>query len=173
MKEGRKKRSEQDWTCNQRVGELKWEWDPQIRAIVWDRRETFELLESAASHLGQSEWSDNHTNNACHSPTYRRQGHKYPGMCDDWELEHRGWRAIPGRGLLLTAGRQSKGMWMKRSKWGILLEESWEAMQIRQYCCIMCRGWSHHCSFSLRCQCQQLTNRGRSQRGRPFECLTC
>ena len=111
MKEGREKEeNEQDWTYTWGLGKLKQGQDAHIREIVWGRGEAFEPLESAAAHLGQSEWSDNPHKQSVPQPKYPRQGHKYPGMCDGWELEHRGWRAVPGRGLLLTAGRQSKGM---------------------------------------------------------------
>ena len=32
---------------------------------------------------------------------------------------------------------------------GNSVEESQEAMEARRYCCVMCRGWSHHHSPSL------------------------
>ena len=47
---------------------------------------------------------------ACCSHIYSGQGQKSPRKCSNWELEHRAWRAIPGQALLLTAGRQPKGI---------------------------------------------------------------
>ena len=45
---GAKEESKYDWTCPWQVGELKQGSDPHIRAIVWDRGETFEAESEAA-----------------------------------------------------------------------------------------------------------------------------
>ena len=55
--------------------------------------------------------------------------------------------AIPGQGLLLTAERQIEGVWGRRSWWEMLVEESQAAMETRQYCWVMHRGWRHHHSL--------------------------
>lgn len=90
--------------------ELKQGSDPHIGTTVSGRGEAFEAVESEAAGLSQSEWNDNHTDNPCCSHIYSGQGQKSPRKCSNWELEHRAWRAIPGQALLLTAGRQPKGI---------------------------------------------------------------
>ena len=60
-----------------RVGELKQGSDLHIRAIVWDKGETFEAVSEAADLL-QSKRNKNHTDNPCCSHTYPRQGCKSP-----------------------------------------------------------------------------------------------
>ena len=72
-----------------------------------------------------------------------------PGRGSGWELEFSNCGAIPVRGLLLTVERQIEGMWGRRSLWEMPVEESQAAMEARQYCWVMCRGWSHHHSLSL------------------------
>ena len=49
-------------------------------------------------------------NKPCHSPIYPREGHKSPGTLRGWELDHRGWRAHPEQGQLLTVRSQPEGM---------------------------------------------------------------
>ena len=53
----------------------------------------------------------------CCSHTYPRQGRSFPGRHRGLELELRDCGAIPGRGLLLTAERQIKGVWGRRQWW--------------------------------------------------------
>ena len=65
-----------------------------------------------------------------------------------WELEFRDSGAMPGQGLLFTAQRQNEGMWGRRLCLEMPVEESWGAMEARQYCWVMPRGWSHHPSLS-------------------------
>ena len=74
---------------------------PTIRAILWDRRETFEA-ESEAADVWQSKWNENHTDNLYWSHMYPGQGHRSPRRHSSWELEHRDCGAIPGWSLLLT-----------------------------------------------------------------------
>ena len=90
------------------------------------------------------EWE---SNGPGHSHTYPGQGCRSPGMCSGWELEFRDCGAIPGRGLLLTAERQIKGMWGRRSWWEMPVEESQAAVEARRYCWVTRRGWSHNHSL--------------------------
>ena len=96
----------------------------------------------------------------CRSHTYPGQGCRFPRRRSSWELEFRDCGAIPGPGLLLIVEGQIKGMWGRRSWWGMPVEESQRAMVARRYCWVMHRGWSHHHSLSLPTRpCQQLNNR--------------
>ena len=66
-----------------------------------------------------------------------------------WKLEGRDWRAIPGWGLLLTAGKWSKRTGGRRLLWGMPLEESQAAMEAGRYCWVtQGGGCSHHGSLS-------------------------
>ena len=105
------------------------------------------------------EWE---SDSPCHSHTYPRQGHRSLGRHSSWELEFRDSGAIPGRELLLTAQRQIEGMWGRRLWLEVPMEESWGAMEARQYCWVMPSWWrwSHHHSLSHpNHQHQQLNNR--------------
>ena len=149
MKEGsEKEESKQGWTCTWRVRELKQGSDHHIWGIVWDAGKHLRLLESAAIDLWQSEWSENHTDDPRHIHMYPRQECKSSGMHGGWELKCRDWGAIPGWGLLLTAGRWPRGTWGRRLQRGLPLEESQVVMEVRWYCWVTCRGCSHHCSLS-------------------------
>ena len=66
------------------------------------------LLEMAVD-LWQSEGSENHTDYLHHSPKQPGQGHRSSSTCGGRELEHSGWGALSGRGLLLTAKRWPEG----------------------------------------------------------------
>ena len=77
----------------------------------------------------------------CHS---QGQGRRSPKWRSSWELECRDCGAIPGRGLLLSAGRRTKGMWGRKMWREMPVEESQAVMEARQYCWVMSRGWSHH-----------------------------
>ena len=92
------------------------------------------------------EWE---SGSSCHSYMLPRQGHRCPRRCSDWELELRDCSTIPGRGLLLTTERWTEGMWGRRLWWEIPVEESWAAMETRQYCWRTLRGWSHQHILSL------------------------
>ena len=92
------------------LGELKQGSDPQIEAIVWDTGEVFEAVGGWSSWSG-TVWMEWEPDNPCCSRMYPGQGPKSPEIHSGWELEHRNWRAIPGWGLLLTAGRQPSGTW--------------------------------------------------------------
>ena len=79
------------------------------------------LSEHEAAGLWHSEWSENHTDNPCRSPTHPGQGLKSPGTFSGWELEHRDWSA--GWRPLLTHPRGHKGgdrgrecLWRKARK---------------------------------------------------------
>ena len=85
----------------------------------------------------------------CRSYTYPRQECWSPGRRSSWQLELRDCGVIPGWGLLLTVERQIEGMWGRRSWWEMPVEESQATMEAKRYCWVMCRGWSHHHSFSL------------------------
>ena len=118
--------------------------------------------------------------------TCPRQGSKSPGRCSYRELEFRDCGAIPGQGPLVTAERQTEGMWGRRLWWEVPVEEIQAAMEARPYCWVMPRGMNHHHSLSLPTgQHWQLNNReaGPSSAwhmndwvephlGRPFKCLT-
>ena len=128
------------------------------------------------------EWE---SDSPCHSHTHPRQGCRSPGRCRSWQLESRGCGEIPGQGLLLTAERRIEGMWGRRLRWQMPVEESQAAMEAGQYRWITRMGWSHHQSLSLpTCQHWQLNNRksgpsstwctklqSRLHPGCPFKCL--
>ena len=96
----------------------------------------------------------------CHSHTYPGQVHRSPPRFRGWELELRDCGPILGFGLLLTAERGTKGMWGRRLRWEVPVEESQAAVEARQYCWVPSRGWGHHHSLSLPTQqCQQLNSR--------------
>ena len=103
------------------------------------------------------EWE---SDSPCRSHINTRQEHGSPGRGSGWELEFRDCGAIPGQGLLLTAKRQIKGMWGRRSWWEMPVEESQAAMEARRYCWVTRKGWSHHHSLCLSTrQHRQLNNR--------------
>ena len=91
-----------------------------------------------------------------------------------WKLKCRDWRAVPGWSLLLTMGKRPKWMWVRRSQFEMPVEESWAAVEARQYSWVTHSGWSHHCRLSFPThQHQQQRNRERLHRGWPFKCLMC
>ena len=142
--------------------------DPHTGELFGTEEKHLRLLESAAAGLWQSEWNETHTDNLCHSSTYPGQGHKFPGTHNGWELEHRGWREIPGWGLLSIAGRWPEGTRRRRLQWEMTLKENYAAMEARQYCWVTHSGWTHHCSLCLPThQCQYR----KTQRRWPFKSL--
>ena len=130
------------------------------------------------------EWE---SDSPCLTHTHSGQGHRSPGRHSGWELEFRDCRAIPERGLLLTAEKWMEWMWERRLWWKMPVEESRAAKEARWYCWVMCRGWKHPHSLSLPTrQHPQLNNReaGLSKArcgnyragphpGCPFKCLMC
>jgi len=95
----------------------------------------------------------------CCSHIYPGQGLRSFRRCSGYKLEFRGCGTIPEQELLLTAERWIKGMWGRRLWWEMPVEESQAAMEARQNCWVMHRGWSHHHSLSLpTCQHRQLNN---------------
>jgi len=52
-------------------------------------------------------------------------------MHSGWEMESRDWREISGRGLLLTVGRQPRGMKGRRILWEMPLEDSWASIEAK------------------------------------------
>ena len=85
----------------------------------------------------------------CCSHIYPGQGLRSFRRCSSYKLEFRGCGTIPEQELLLTAERWIKGMWGRRLWWEMPVEESQAAMEARQNCWVMHRGWSHHHSLSL------------------------
>ena len=83
------------------------------------------------------EWE---SDSPCHSHTYPVQESWSPGRDSSWELELRDCSAIPGWGVLLTMERWIEQMWVKRSWWEMLVEESQAAMEARRYCWVTHRG---------------------------------
>ena len=103
----------------------------------------------------------------CCSHTYPGQECWSPGRHSSWEPEFRDYGAIPGQGSLLTVERRIERMW-RRSWWEMRLEKSQAAMEARQYCWVMWRGWSHHRSLSLP---TQPASADEQQRGWPIKSL--
>ena len=95
----------------------------------WKEVKHFRLLENEAADLWRFEWNENYTGNPCRRHTYPRQGHKFPRKFNDWELEHRYWRATPGQCLLSIVGRQPQETWWRRSQWEMLVKESQANME--------------------------------------------
>ena len=117
-------------------GELKQQSDSQVGAIVWVRGETFKA-ESETADLWQPKWNKNQTVLVVAIHTLERDAE-----CGDGG-------SIPGQGLLLPAERWIEKRWGIRLWWERPVEQSRAAMEARQYCWVMCRGWSHHHSLSL------------------------
>ena len=136
------------------------------------------LLESEAADLWQSEWNNNHIDNPCCSHIYSGQGHKSPRKCSSWELEHRDWRAIPGQGLLLTAGRQPKGTGGRRSHGKCLwrkAKQTWSQGDTAESHtgdrAMSIAGLSPHIITGQWGPVQRETKTERPQREWPFKCL--
>ena len=126
--------------------------NPNIREIVWVRGETFKA-ESEVAGLCQPKWNENQTVLDAAILTLNR----IAGPLE----ELRYCSEILGWGLQLTAERQTKGMWGRRSCWEMPVEESQAAMEARQYCLVTCRRWSYHHSLPFPThQHWQLNNRG-------------
>ena len=69
----------------------------------------------------------------CHSHLYLGQACRSQRRHRGWELERRDCGAISGRGLLLTAERQTEGTWGRRLWWETSVKEIQAAMEARQY----------------------------------------
>ena len=69
----------------------------------------------------------------CHSHLYLGQACRSQRRHSGWELERRDCEAFSGRGLLLTAERQTEGTWGRRLWWETSVKEIQAAMEARQY----------------------------------------
>ena len=107
------------------MGEPKQGSDAHIRAIVWVRGEAFKA-ESEVADLGQPKWDETQS---CDSHTHPGQRCGSPGSGSGWELQQGDCAAIPGRGLLLTAERQTEGDRREETVVGNAVEESQAAME--------------------------------------------
>ena len=155
MKEGREKEeSERGWICTWGLRELK---SPHQgnqlgqRGSTWSCQRVKQLICDTLNGV--------RTTQTIHVVALRTLDSD-TSHC--WQQECREWRAIPGRGLLLTMGWWPEGMGERKLWRGMPLEGSLAAIQAGRDCWVTCRGYSHHCRLSLpTCWCQQLTNRER------------
>ena len=128
------------------MGELKQRSNPHIAVTVWDRGDTFEA-ESEASDLWQSKFNEKPHRSSLLQPYVPHIRVQVPRKHRSWELDHRDCRAIPWWGLPLTVGRQPQGGMREEVLVGKYCRRK-PCLEARQYCWVMCRGLSYHCSLS-------------------------
>ena len=100
------------------------------------------------------EWE---SNRPCHRHAYPGQGLRSPSRHGGWELEFRDYGTIARQGLLLT-GDSDRGAVREETVVGNASGGK-RGMEARQYCWVICSGWSHQHSLSLpTCQHPELNN---------------
>ena len=77
----------------QGIGELKHQSDPHSRERFWDSGSCRRMQQLIYDSLNGMRTTETILGAA---PPFPGQGHKSPGICGSWELEHIDWRAVSG-----------------------------------------------------------------------------